>query len=92
MASQHTNTHGAPMQPPRRRDTELLPQGEQRVEQIETLQSYEASAPRTQDDINQATLQKEFPSVDGSLIAALYGDSKNIGEVRETLQELARES
>ena len=79
-----------PQQPPRRADTNnLLPQGQERTEQLETLQSYEATAPQTEDDINQAKLQQEFPNIDGSLIAAIYGDSKSLSATREMLMELA---
>lgn len=61
---------------------------EERSEQVEYLQSYEDSKPASQDDINQAMLQKEFPNIDASLIAAIYGDSKSLGVTREMLQEL----
>ncbi|KAF2102602.1 hypothetical protein NA57DRAFT_71591 [Rhizodiscina lignyota] len=82
-----------PNPPPRRSETEqLLPTGQDRTEQLEYFQSYEANANQTEDDRNQETLQKEFPGVDSSLIAALYGDNKNMSEVRETLQELTREN
>ena len=53
------------------------------------MQAYEASAQQTQDDVNQAQLQKEFPNIDSSLIAAIYNDSKEMGSTREMLQELA---
>jgi hypothetical protein len=72
-------------------DANFIPQGQERTAQIETLQSYEASVPQTEDEVNQATLQREFPSIDSSLIAAIYSDSKNMSEVREMLQELTRE-
>jgi uncharacterized repeat protein (TIGR03833 family) len=61
---------------------------EERSEQMEYLQSYENSKPETEDDTNQATLQREFPNIDSSLIAALYGDSKSLSATREMLQEL----
>jgi uncharacterized repeat protein (TIGR03833 family) len=61
---------------------------EERSEQMEYLQSYEASKPASQDDIDQATLQREFPNIDSSLIAAIYGDSKSLSATREMLQEL----
>jgi hypothetical protein len=79
-----------PRQPPRQTDTtNILPQGQERAEQLETLQSFEASATLTEDDKNQALLQKEFPKIDGSLIAAIYGDSKSMGATREMLIELS---
>jgi hypothetical protein len=40
---------------------------------------------------NQAILQREFPKLDSSLIAAIYGDSSSLSATRELLQELARE-
>jgi len=45
--------------------------------------------PDSQEDLDVAKLQKEFPDMDGSLIAAIYGDSKNLGATRELLQELS---
>lgn len=42
------------------------------------------------DDKNVETLQREFPNLDGSLVAAIYGDSKDMGATREMLGELAR--
>ena len=53
------------------------------------MQNYESRAPQSQEDKDRAQLEKEFPNVDGSLIAALYGDSKSVAETREMLQELA---
>jgi hypothetical protein len=67
----------------------LLPEGQDRSEQMEYFQSYEMNAKTTEDDVNQAALQKEFPQIDSSLIAALYNDSKNMGATREALSELA---
>lgn len=48
--------------------------------------------PESQTDRDVATLQEEFPAVDGSLIAALYGDSQSLSGTREMLQELASQS
>ncbi|KAF2475183.1 uncharacterized protein BDR25DRAFT_100581 [Lindgomyces ingoldianus] len=80
----------APNQPSRRTPADSgLPQGQDRVEQLEALQSYESSNPQSEDDANQATLQREFPNIDGSLIAALYGDSKSLSATREMLMELS---
>jgi hypothetical protein len=73
-------------------DAALLPQGQDRTEQMEYFQSYEANATQTEDDVNQATLQQEFPALDSSLIAAIYSDSKSLSATREMLQELTRES
>jgi hypothetical protein len=55
------------------------------------MQEYEMNKkkPDSQEDKDVATLQKEFPDMDGSLIAAIYGDSKSLGPTRELLQELS---
>ena len=45
----------------------------------------------SQHDKDVAQLQQEYPSVDGSLIAAIYSDS-GMGAARETLQELASQT
>jgi uncharacterized repeat protein (TIGR03833 family) len=82
----------APSQGIQRSDTEqLLAQQGDRAEQVEHMQQYEANAGQTEDDRIQAQLQKEFPNIDSSLIAAIYGERKDqgdLGEVRELLQEL----
>ena len=60
-----------------------------RGEQFERMQQFEAHATESQDDKNQAQLQKEYPNLDSSLIAAIYNERKpDMGEVRELLQEL----
>lgn len=46
------------------------------------------SRPQSTDDKNIETLQGEFPGLDGSLVAAIYMDSKQMGAVREMLGEL----
>ncbi|ORY14395.1 hypothetical protein BCR34DRAFT_231483 [Clohesyomyces aquaticus] len=90
MSYQSHQQDQAPAQPPRRTPTELLqPQGQERVEQLEAMQSYEATARQTEDDANQAILVKEFPKIDSSLIAAIYLDSKSLSATREMLQELS---
>ncbi|KAF2434648.1 hypothetical protein EJ08DRAFT_425094 [Tothia fuscella] len=78
--------------PPQRqevRTVDLVPENE-RGEQFETMQNYEMqkNKPDSQEDLDVATLQKEFPGMDGSLIAAIYGDSKSLGATRELLQAL----
>jgi len=88
---QQRQAPGPQNQNPRRADDDFLPKGQERTEQMEYFQSYEASATQNEDDVNQATLQREFPSIDSSLIAAIYGDSKSLGATREMLQELTRE-
>jgi uncharacterized repeat protein (TIGR03833 family) len=80
------HTHYRP-QAPIRDDSPHIPP-EERSEQVEYLQSYEDSRPESQDDRNQAMLQREFPSIDSSLIAAIYGDSKSLSATRKMLEEL----
>lgn len=82
----------APNQGTRRTDTDdVFAQQEDRGEQYEHMQAYEATANQSEDDKNRAQLEKEFPDVDGSLIAALYGDTKDLSSTREMLQELGRQ-
>lgn len=60
-----------------------------RAAQVEHMQQFEANAPESEDDRNQAALQKQFPNIDSSLIAAIYNERKpDMAEVRELLQEL----
>ncbi|KAF1357586.1 hypothetical protein EJ07DRAFT_128482 [Lizonia empirigonia] len=78
--------------PPRRTGTDLaLPQGQDRSHQIEVMQSYEARGMKDEHDQNVETLQREFPKLDGSLIAAIYGDSQSLSATREMLGELDRD-
>ncbi|KAF2625755.1 hypothetical protein BU25DRAFT_396549 [Macroventuria anomochaeta] len=78
--------------PPRRTGTDLaLPQGQDRSHQIEVMQSYEARGRKDEHDQNVEILQREFPKLDGSLIAAIYGDSQSLSATREMLGELDRE-
>ncbi|USP77669.1 hypothetical protein yc1106_04943 [Curvularia clavata] len=75
--------------PPRRTATEMaLPTGQERSHQIEVMQSYEAAGRKDDDDDNVEILQREFPKIDGSLIAAIYGDSKSLSATREMLHAL----
>lgn len=75
--------------PPRRTATDIaLPTGQDRSHQIEVMQSYEAAGRKDEDDANVEVLQREFPKIDGSLIAAIYGDSKSLSATREMLQAL----
>ncbi|KAH9875502.1 hypothetical protein J1614_004238 [Plenodomus biglobosus] len=75
--------------PPRRTATDMaLPTGQDRSHQIEVMQSYEAAGRKDEDDANVEILQREFPKIDGSLIAAIYGDSKSLSATREMLQAL----
>ncbi|KAF2868475.1 hypothetical protein BDV95DRAFT_579915 [Massariosphaeria phaeospora] len=84
-----------PPQPPRPNQANptegFLPQGQERAEQVETLQSFEAAKPQSEDDKNQEILKREFPKIDSTLIAALYSDSLNLAATREMLHELSRE-
>lgn len=65
-----------------------LPTGQDRSHQIEVMQSYEAAGRKDDDDENVEILQREFPKLDGSLIAAIYGDSKSLSATREMLHAL----
>jgi hypothetical protein len=85
------NHHGEipPGLPPRRSATDLaLPTGQDRSHQIEVMQGYEAAGRKDEHDQNVEMLQREFPKIDGSLIAAIYGDSQSLSATREMLGEL----
>ncbi|KAF2821694.1 hypothetical protein CC86DRAFT_373512 [Ophiobolus disseminans] len=78
-----------PSLPPRRTATDLaLPTGQDRSHQIEVMQSYEAAGRKDEHDHNVELLQREFPTIDGSLIAAIYGDSQSLSATREMLGAL----
>lgn len=81
-----------PGQAPQRTGTDLVPESE-RAEQREAMEQFEMSHSGTesQTDKDVAQLQREFPGVDGSLIAAIYSDS-GMGAAREILGELASQS
>ncbi|EXJ96087.1 hypothetical protein A1O1_01213 [Capronia coronata CBS 617.96] len=81
---------GAPSQGIRRSETEqILEQQADKAAQVEHMQQYEANAQQSEGDKIQAELQKEFPNIDSSLIAAIYNERPgNLAEVREMLQEL----
>lgn len=78
-------------QPPRRTGTDTIVPESERGEQREAMEQFELTraAPESQVDRDVATLQREFPETDGALIAALYGDSKDLGATREMLRELS---
>ena len=62
----------------------------ERGEQREALEQFEMSkGHQSQEDQDMETLQREFPAIDGSLIAALYGDSKSLSGTREMLREVS---
>ncbi|KAM0720040.1 hypothetical protein Q7P37_004175 [Cladosporium fusiforme] len=69
---------------------DFIPAGE-RGEQREAMEQFEItnSRPQSTDDRNIEQLQQEFPGLDGSLVAAIYMDSKQMGAVREMLGELS---
>lgn len=93
-SQQHGGYEPPPGPPPRRvetfDETSFIPANE-RGEQREALEQFEMNKGGHEDstDRDVATLQREFPNVDGSLIAALYGDSKSLSGTREMLGELA---
>ena len=71
-------------------ETDFVP-ADERGEQREAMEQFEItnSRPQSMDDRNVETLQQEFPGLDGSLVAAIYMDSKQMGAVREMLGELS---
>ncbi|KAL1589646.1 hypothetical protein WHR41_01727 [Cladosporium halotolerans] len=97
---QHSNPYATqqdpiPGLPPRNKTStfnegDFVPEGE-RGEQREAMEQYEITnaRPQTTDDRNIEQLQQEFPNLDGSLVAAIYMDSKQMGAVREMLGELS---
>jgi len=74
-------------------ETDFVPDNE-RGEQREAMEQFEMnkSGNESQQDRDVAQLQREFPGVDGSLIAAIHGDSADLGATREMLQELASQT
>jgi len=86
---QYQDEEVPPSLPPRRSATDLaMPTGQDRSHQIEVMQSYESAGRKDEHDFNVEMLQREFPKLDGSLIAAIYGDSKSLSATREMLGEL----
>lgn len=63
----------------------------ERGEQREAIEQFEMnrSGPENETDRDVGALQQEFPAVDGSLIAALYSDTKSLSATREMLREIA---
>lgn len=74
------------------KESDFVPETE-RGEQREAMEQFEMSKTgnESQTDKDVAQLQREYPAVDGSLIAAIYGDS-GMGAAREILQELASQA
>lgn len=67
-----------------------MPESE-RGEQREAMQQFEmnhSGAPKSQQDRDLEVLQRDFPGMDSSLIAALYSDAGSLGATREMLVEL----
>jgi hypothetical protein len=93
----HPQGYAAPPGPPPGRsatfqESDFIPDDE-RGEQREAMEQFEMSRHgESTEDRDIATLQHEFPNVDGSLIAAIYGDSKSLGATREMLQELSTQT
>ena len=54
------------------------------------MQDSKSALAQDRDDINQLLLEKEFPGIDASLIAALYSDTKDRNTTREILKDLAK--
>lgn len=71
------------------READFVPETE-RGEQREAMQQFEMnhSGQQSQADRDVETLQREFPKMDSSLIAALYSDAGSMGATREMLMEL----
>ncbi|KAK5070849.1 hypothetical protein LTR64_003823 [Lithohypha guttulata] len=92
LPQRHPQYNYQPAQSMTRNDTDdLLESQPDRAEQMEHMQAYEATAQETNEDKDRAQLEREFPDVDGSLIAALYSDTKDLSSTREMLQELGRQ-
>lgn len=74
------------------KESDFVP-ADERGEQREAMEQFEMSkGHQSQEDRDMETLQQEFPSIDGSLVAALYSDSKSLSGTREMLSELGGQS
>ncbi|KAF2860878.1 hypothetical protein K470DRAFT_257425 [Piedraia hortae CBS 480.64] len=72
------------------RESDFVPDAE-KGQQREAIEQFELDRGQpTQEDTELEQLRNEFPSVDGSLIAALYGDHQNAAAVREVLNAIAK--
>lgn len=88
-------TGAPPGQAPKRsetfREADFVPEAE-RGEQREAMQQFEMNqagrGTQSQTDRDVEALEREFPSIDSSLIAALYSDAGSLGATREMLVEL----
>lgn len=58
------------------------------------MQNYEMNKTgnESQQDRDVETLQRQYPGIDSSLIAALYSDAGSLGATKEMLEELASQS
>jgi hypothetical protein len=86
---QHHHQHQGLAKAPTFNENDFVP-ADERGEQREAMEQFEItnSRPQSTDDRNVEALQHEFPALDGSLVAAIYMDSKQMGAVREMLREL----
>ena len=75
------------------KEGDFVPAGE-RGEQREAMQQFEMnkSGHESKEDRDVATLQQEYPTIDSSLVAALYSDTQDTGATREMLQELVSQN
>ena len=66
-------------------ETARFVSADERGEQREALEHFEMShhAQLSPDERNIEQLCREFPKLDGALVAAMYGDSKDMGASRE---------
>jgi len=93
-SSDYQSYSAPPETPPGRsatfQESDFVP-ADERGEQREAMEQFEMSkhGGESAEDRDVAALQHEFPGVDGSLIAALYNDSKSLAGTREMLRELA---
>lgn len=70
---------------------DFVPQSE-RGEQVEYMQTYENRRAPTTEEMHREELGKQFPKVDGSLIAAIYGDcAGDMSACREMLDALSQD-
>lgn len=90
---QQSNVRGpdTPARPSTRTLEDFVPQSE-RGEQVEYMQSYENSRAPTQEELDRETLGRQFPTVDGSVVAMIYGDcGGDMSSCREMLQALSED-
>ncbi|KAF2768161.1 hypothetical protein EJ03DRAFT_328532 [Teratosphaeria nubilosa] len=72
------------------KESDFVP-ADERGEQREALEQFEMNkGSQSKEDREMEALQREFPNVDGSLIAALYSDAGSFGATKEMLEEIAK--